>query len=81
MAVLISDEIFNATHMSEQELKQEIAVMLYQKVKLTLAQASKLAGINRIQFQHLLASRDIPINYSIEDFNNDIETLKKMGRL
>lgn len=56
MSIVISDEILAATRMTDGELKQEIAVMLFQKEKLTLAQASRLAGMNRIAFQYLLAS-------------------------
>lgn len=81
MNLLISDEILAATRMSESELKQEIAVMLFQKEKLTLAQASRLAGMNRVAFQHLLASRQIPVHYGIEDFEQDIKNLQEMGRL
>ncbi|MBW4500937.1 MAG: UPF0175 family protein [Scytonema hyalinum WJT4-NPBG1] len=81
MSVVISDEILHAARMSEAELKQEIAVMLFQKEKLTLGQASRLAGINQLQFQHLLASRQIPVHYDVEDFEADIKTLREMGRL
>ncbi|MFN6186892.1 MAG: UPF0175 family protein, partial [Microcystis sp.] len=59
MSIDISDEILSATRMTEAEMRQEIAVMLFQKEKLTLAQASRFAGMNRIAFQHLLASRQI----------------------
>jgi predicted HTH domain antitoxin len=81
MSVVISDEILHAARMSEAELKQEIAVMLFQKEKLTLGQASRLAGMNQLQFQHLLASRQIPVHYNVEDFEADIKTLREMGRL
>ena len=81
MGVIISDDILEATHMTEDELKQEFAILLYQKEKLTLAQASRLAGLDRLQFQHLLASRRIPINYDIEDFKKDLDTLRKIGRI
>jgi len=60
MAVVIPGEVLKSAQMSEAELTQEIALMLFQKEKLTLAQASRLAGMPRIQFQHLLASRQIP---------------------
>jgi predicted HTH domain antitoxin len=81
MSIVISEEILQQAHMTEEELRQEIAILLFQKEKLTLAQASKFAGMNRIQFQHLLASRQIPIRYNIEDFNRDLETLRKMDRI
>ena len=80
MSVVISDEILQATRMSEAELKQEIAVMLFQKEKLSLGQASSLAVMNRVLFRHLLASRQIPI-YHIENLQSDINTLREMGYL
>nr|CAO91237.1 unnamed protein product [Microcystis aeruginosa PCC 7806] len=46
MSIDISDEILSATRMTEAEMRQEIAVMLFQKEKLTLAQASRFAGMN-----------------------------------
>jgi predicted HTH domain antitoxin len=67
--------------MSEAELKQEIAVMLFQKEKLTLGQASNLAEMNQFQFQNLLASRQIPLHYDLEDLDADLKTLRKLGRL
>ena len=50
----------------------------YQKEKLTLAQASRLAGMDRMQFQHLLASRRIPINYDVKDFEEDLKNLREL---
>ena len=81
MSVVISDEILQATHLTEVEFLQEIAVSLYQKQKLSLGKASKLARMGRIQFQKLLASRQIPINYDVEDFDADLTTLRKLGHL
>jgi predicted HTH domain antitoxin len=81
MSVVIPNEILTATRMTEGEMKQEIAVMLFQKEKLTLAQASRFASMNRIAFQHLLASRQISVHYGVEDFDQDIENLRAMGRL
>lgn len=76
MSIVISDELIDATHMTQAELLQEIATSLYEKGKLSLGKASKLAQMNRIQFQFLLASRQIPINYGIEDFDAELKTLE-----
>ncbi|HGE71205.1 TPA: UPF0175 family protein [Candidatus Poribacteria bacterium] len=81
MSITISDDLLQQIHMDEKEFKQEIAIWLFQKEKMTLAQASHFAGMNRIQFQHLLASRQIPIHYDIEDFDKDLATLRKMDRI
>ncbi len=81
MSVVIPNEILTITRMTEAEMRQEIAVMLFEREKLTLAQASRFAGLHRVAFQHLLASRRIPIHYGLEDFEKDLENLRKMGRL
>ena len=81
MSLVIPDEILHATRMSAAELRQEIAVLLFQKEKLTLGQASRLAGLSRVQFQHLLASRQIPIHYDVAEFEEDLRTLQDLRRL
>lgn len=81
MSIIISDELLAATRMTEAEMRQEIAVLLFQKEKFTLAQAGRFAGMHRVAFQHLLASRQIPIHYDVEDFEQDIKNLREMGRL
>jgi predicted HTH domain antitoxin len=67
--------------MTEAELRQEIAIVLYEKEKLTLAQASRLADMDRLTFQHLLASRGLTVHYGVEDFEQDVATLRGLGRL
>ncbi len=79
MTIVIPDDILQATRLTEDELKQELAVILFQKDKLTLGQASILAGMNRLQFQHLLASRKIPVHYGVAEFEDDMKTLKEIA--
>ena len=81
MGLIIPDEILQAARMTPEELKQEIAIFLFHKGKLTLGQASRLAGMSRLRFQHLLASREIPLHYDIADFEEDLKTLRELGRL
>ena len=77
MSLVIPDEILHIARMSATELAQEIAILLYQKEKLTLEQASQLAELSRLQFQHLLASRKIPVHYDVAEFEADLETLRE----
>jgi predicted HTH domain antitoxin len=81
MSLIISDDILHATGMSEAELSTEIAIWLFQNEKLTLAQASKLAQMSQVQFQHLLASRQIPIHYDIAEFEEDLNTLRNLSQI
>ncbi len=81
MSLTIPDALLQAAHMSEAELRQEIAVLLFQRDKLTLAQASRFAHLSRLQFQHVLASRQIPLHYDVTDVEEDLHTLHRLGRL
>ena len=80
MSLLIPDEILQATRMSVAELSLEIAVLLFQREKLTLGQASRLAGMSQLQFQHILASRQIPVHYDVAEFEADLRTLRELQR-
>jgi len=80
MSVVIPDEILETAHMTADELLQELALLLFEKHRLTLGQASRLAQMNQLQFQFLLASRQIPIHYDVADFEADLKTLQEMGR-
>lgn len=81
MSVLISDDLMRTTRMTEDELRLELAVVLFQKEKLTLAQAARLAGMIRPRFQLLLGSRGIPVHYDVPEFEEDLRTLRELGRL
>jgi predicted HTH domain antitoxin len=78
MALIIPDEILETTQMKPEELLQELAVALYMQERISLAQAARLAKLNRLQFQHLLASRDLVIHFDPDDLEADLETLKSV---
>ncbi len=78
MSIIIPDTILHSTRMSEKEIKQEIAIMLFQMEKVTLGQASQFAGLNQLQFQYILASRRIPVHYDVNEFEEDLKTLHEM---
>ncbi len=78
MSVVISDDVLRASRLSAAELKLEIAVMLFQKVKLSLGQASRLADMDILEFQQLLASRKLSVHYDVADFEEDLYTLSQL---
>ena len=80
MPVTISDDVLTAAHLTEPELKQELALALFQQDRLTLAQASRLAGMGQLAFQGLLANRGIPIHYGVVEFREDLQTLRRTDR-
>ena len=81
MPVVITEEVLQATRMTSAEVMQELALTLFQKEKLTLGQASRLAEMSQLRFQHLCASRNIPLHYDIPELEADLATLRSLGRL
>ena len=78
MLIEIPDNILNKSNLSEHEIKIEFALILYEKNIFTLEQASKFAELDTFEFQKLTGERKIPIHYSESDFNDDLETIKKI---
>jgi len=78
MTLTLSDDLVHAARLTEAQLLQELAVALFQAERLTLAQAARMADMDRIAFQHLLASRKIPLHYGPEDFAEDLGTLRSL---
>jgi len=81
MSLVIPDDVLRAAKMSAVELRQEIALLLFQQDKLTLGQASAFAEMSQLEFQRLLASRRTPVHYDVREFMDDLETLRKLGHL
>jgi predicted HTH domain antitoxin len=81
MSVVIPDDILKATKMTEDDLKLEIAVMLYKQDKISGGKARAWAGLSVIEFQHELARRGFSINYDLQDFQADIATLESINLL
>lgn len=61
--IVIEDSYIKASGYNEQELKLEIAIMLFEKEKLSLRKAAALAGLHWLDFMKKLDSRQIPIHY------------------
>jgi len=78
MSVVIPSEILQAAQLSEAELRLELAILLFEKYKISTGKARRLAGISLIEFRLELAKRGICVHYDLEDFHTDLETLQKL---
>lgn len=81
MSVVIPDDILHASQMTEDELKLEIAIMLYKQEKISGGKVRAWTGLSVLEFQHELAKRGLTVNYDVEDFQADIKTLQSLGLL
>jgi len=64
--------------MTEHELKQELALSLYAARKVTLIQATDIAGVGFFEFQGFLRDRKIPQHYGVQDLEDDLRTLQEL---
>jgi predicted HTH domain antitoxin len=58
-----------------------MAVYLYVQERLSIGKARELAGMSLWEFRQLLTSRRISPHYDETDLDEDVATLREMGRL
>jgi predicted HTH domain antitoxin len=60
-------------------IKRTLAIELYREGKLSLGKAAELAGArNKWEMLTLLDKSGVPINYTIEDIEKDLDTLERI---
>ena len=77
----VPKDVLDSARLTVPELKVEIAVYLYSQGRLSVGKARELAEMTLWEFRQLLASRRIPTHYDVEDLDEDIATLRELGRL
>ncbi len=60
---IIEDSYLKAAGLTEEEMKLEIAVMLFEKEKLSLRKAAALAAMHWLDFMKELDNRQIALHY------------------
>lgn len=80
MPVTVPDQLLSEAGLSEAEAKLEIACRLYDAGKLTMPQATRWAGISRVEFERALLERHLPL-IRIDDsyWQQEIEALERLG--
>jgi len=80
MPIVIPDEILEGCDVTIEDIRLDVAISLYQREKVSLGKAAEIAGLNRWEFQKILAERRIPLNYSVSDLEKDYKTIMNMGK-
>ena len=75
MIVEIPDQVVAQSGLSAKDILLKVALVLFQEEKLTIGQASKVAGLHQFEFQKELAEREIPVHYGEEDYERDLQTI------
>jgi len=79
MLVEVPNDFISVSGYSEQDLKVDLAVLLYKRQTVTLARAARWLGMTRLEFQKTLTEHGFPVNYSIKDFETDLKTIHAMA--
>ncbi|MFC2036405.1 UPF0175 family protein [Chloroflexota bacterium] len=77
----VSQEVLDSARLTPSDLKVEMAVHLYAQGRLSVGKARELADMTLWEFRQLLASRRIPPHYDEADLEEDVATLREIGRL
>ena len=79
--VEVPQEILDSARLTPAELKVELALHLYAQGRLSIGKARELADMALWEFRQLAASRRIPPHYAEADLEEDVDTLRELGRL
>lgn len=77
----LPDSLSQTDTFNQSDWLREIAIALFYQEHVTLSRASKIAGIELMDFQKLLSDRGICVHYDVEDFEHDIQHLRHRGWL
>lgn len=78
MQLSINEDIILSADLSENDVRLALALGLFQEDRVTLAQAARLCGMERVTFQHQLAVRKIPVHYGEEELENDLQVIDEL---
>jgi predicted HTH domain antitoxin len=78
IAIEFPRDVIQAARMTPDELRQELAIHLYQQGKLSFGKAREMAQMTAWAFQQLLGGRSIPVHYDIEEYEQDLAALQDL---
>lgn len=62
-------------------VKKNFLLELYREGKISLTKAAKLLGLSRKEITGILKDAKIPLNYGLEEYEEDLETAKSLGMI
>jgi len=68
----IDAALLKKANSTPEELTSEIACLLYSQKRISIGLAKEFADMDLISFQKLLSGKQIQLNYSMDDFDADL---------
>jgi len=78
MDLSLPDEVFENVPVTQTELKEMLAVMLYQMKKINGVQGGKITNQSEIEFHDMLGKYGQYVQYDENDLIDDIDTIKTL---
>lgn len=78
----VPKDVLVAANISERtasgELKKLLALYMFKERILSFGKACELSGLDKVDFLELTGSMKIPLNYDVEDFEEDLATIRRI---
>jgi predicted HTH domain antitoxin len=65
----------------KEEALKRLAATFYADGSLSLGKAAELAKVSKQDFLDFLAAHNIPLNYDLDDLEEDLQTARELSRL
>ena len=74
--VLLAADI--STVSASLEITRFLAIHMFKERLISFGKATELAGMDKLAFMELLGSKGIPLNYDVDDYEEDLNTLRSL---
>jgi len=71
-------DLYAAARLTPDEVRRELALHLYREGKLSFGRARELSGLDVWAFMHLLGVRGIEAHYDVDEYEEDLATLREL---
>lgn len=78
LTIDIADELLEEQSINPQMVKEQIALMLYEKNLLTSFEVCQMLGITQNHFFEIMRINETPISYNQDDFEQDLSILNNI---
>ena len=75
----VPQDILDSARLTAPELKLELAIWLYAQGRLSIGKAREFAGISLWEFRQALTARHIAAHYDLDDLQDDVAAVNKLG--
>lgn len=79
MTIEIPDSLLENSSIDGRIFRTDLAIFLFEKEIFTLSQAAEFASMYQFEMQKLLAIRNIPMHYNVDEFLEDVQTLESLS--